>query len=1504
MRLNALVGLASLLILPTTVSLETAFALPVPPRAWSGVASDGQTVYIAGGGTCDFESCGNFGQDPVKAFEAINLPNLTSTPLPALSRARHSLGAAEVNGKVYLIGGDEGAGPVATVQAFNIATGAWDQVQPLQAPRSKAAIGAIGQHIYAAGGLNTGNSCQPVSSVEEFDVDQGQWTSIASLPTSRWGAGAATIDGKLYVVGGSHKCPHIIIDPVSVNESYDPTTQSWSSHAPMPTARWGHVVAALGGKLYAIGGWDPVSESILPTVEAYDPATDSWSKLADLRTARVGAAAVVVNNTLYVIGGLSPNGQTPDVEVYDTGRNEWQFLSGSRPQADFDFSPASPSPRASVQFRDTSTGSVLAWTWDFDGDGAADSLAEDPTWSFPHTGTYPVTLRVSNPYGFDSVTKQLVVAGDGTAPVITSVSREWPGVFLEGVSLDDQFDLGVDWTGTPGSIAVAVDGSAPSTVPGTSSGGSFTLDLGSITPRWTPTAIEITPTNGEGVAGATQTEYLHLFPYPAWLEQSLSLGGSLTFTTGAGQVFGNVRWEFPHPRLSGVISIPSYVPYLGGDLGIEDSFAAVTGQFSSDGTGSLGLEGQTGFRALGGSIAGRVGGSGDFRLFAPEGLVLTGASFSLGISGTIRREMGVIDAIPQLASVATIGPIRWFNERAKLIGAITPSLDMSASFGADDGGYLVFRGGTGRLGIDLKATLEADVIPEHLTASGWVAGGGSMTLGVPAPLLRELEAHVEAGVDYEFDALFLAYEGQFRCRAWCNWSPGTTVTCETDSCDSSTSSAGLVPRSHEGNVATIRRSYGKFGRYSKLEARPLARRSSSLIPLSVQQETVVANVFPGASPKLIETGDGQLLLWEYQDPLDPVLQSTEISWSFNDGSGWSAPQLVVDDTQVELDPVAAVDGKGVVVATWTRIKDPAFDTPITTTSDLPLFYKELEVVTAIFDPVAQSWTTPIAITDDSAMDTDLHLSSDAAGNVMMTWLKNPDGEFLSTTTSPSQLWFSLWDQDTKTWSPPATVATGLVGVAEHAPALRDNEAFIVLPRDPNLDAPDDGVLDLYTWNGAIWSSASTFAAGGVENRVPSAIYDSGGEGHVVWLRAGNLVWATLSDPSPVTVRAASDSMSFYGAKFFTNTLGDLTLVWQEVVDNGPANIFARILDPASGTWSVDRRLTEEPEVMHRELSGYYGSDGILRAAYLATQISRTTRDVDVGGEVRTLTNIPQEGQTDLRVLSHALVVDLAVTNSDLVLNPPFPKPGEDAVARLQVHNAGDFAVGSFGVELYGGDPAAGGTLLGSSEVAGPFPGGDTAALQFSFTMPPGADEVVAVVDSGNAVSEVSELNNQAAVFSGNEPPVAMVTADVTSGPIPLTVNFSAAGSYDPDDDALTYSWTFGDGTSGLKGSPVSHTFTETGRFPVTLEVIDEHGGRDSVGVLVSTCVGDLYLSNQSVTGTETFDGCNSVTAQSGFTVTSTADVTFRAGNLIILGNGFSVERGASFKAVIDPFVRP
>src|SRR5437667_9345946 len=71
---------------------------------------------------------------------------------------------------------------------------------------------------------------------------------------------------------------------------------------PMKSPRGSVGVAALNGKIYAIGGRG-VDTVTVATHEVYDPATNKWSDLAPLPKARDHLAVIAVDGRIHAIGG-------------------------------------------------------------------------------------------------------------------------------------------------------------------------------------------------------------------------------------------------------------------------------------------------------------------------------------------------------------------------------------------------------------------------------------------------------------------------------------------------------------------------------------------------------------------------------------------------------------------------------------------------------------------------------------------------------------------------------------------------------------------------------------------------------------------------------------------------------------------------------------------------------------------------------------------------------------------------------------------------------------------------------------------------------------------------------------------------------------------------------------------------------------------------------------------------------------------------------------------------
>jgi serine protease len=106
--------------------------------------------------------------------------------------------------------------------------------------------------------------------------------------------------------------------------------------------------------------------------------------------------------------------------------------------------------------------------------------------------------------------------------------------------------------------------------------------------------------------------------------------------------------------------------------------------------------------------------------------------------------------------------------------------------------------------------------------------------------------------------------------------------------------------------------------------------------------------------------------------------------------------------------------------------------------------------------------------------------------------------------------------------------------------------------------------------------------------------------------------------------------------------------------------------------------------------------------------------------------------------------------------------------------------------------------------------------------------------------QTTESSITVTVNNDNAAPVAAFTY-TCDGSI---CDFDASGSYDTDGTIVNYTWDFGDGNSG-SGISASHTFSEVGRFTVTLTVTDDIGaeGYASNDVEIAELTNTLHVAD-------------------------------------------------------------
>jgi N-acetylneuraminic acid mutarotase len=152
----------------------------------------------------------------------------------------------------------------------------------------------------------------------KFNPQANQWIKLANIPSATFNLGLAAVNGKIYAIGGD-----VFQD---TNREYDPQIDTWKILEPMPTSRQHIDCGVYGDEIYIMGGltsW----ESITRKHEAYNVLSNSWSEKADIPSLRNNAAVVSLDNLIYVIGGAGTEediwGDILTVETYYVNTDEW-----------------------------------------------------------------------------------------------------------------------------------------------------------------------------------------------------------------------------------------------------------------------------------------------------------------------------------------------------------------------------------------------------------------------------------------------------------------------------------------------------------------------------------------------------------------------------------------------------------------------------------------------------------------------------------------------------------------------------------------------------------------------------------------------------------------------------------------------------------------------------------------------------------------------------------------------------------------------------------------------------------------------------------------------------------------------------------------------------------------------------------------------------------------------------------------------------------------------------
>lgn len=225
------------------------------------VAVDGRFAWIVGGFVGDFPSPRAFPGDGPHATRQTwkyDIVNDTYTRGPDLPWPRGSGNGAIVGRSFYFFGGanEDRTADRSDVYKLNLdnTSAGWVRIGAMPAMRNHFGAAAVNGRIYLIGGqFGLEEDGVNTDRVDIFNPSNNSWSRGASLPRaySHFSSSTVVIGRHIAIVAGEQ--PHNFA--VAWSYAYDTAQNTWRSLSNLPQPRRAGVAGLIGNKLYQTGGW-------------------------------------------------------------------------------------------------------------------------------------------------------------------------------------------------------------------------------------------------------------------------------------------------------------------------------------------------------------------------------------------------------------------------------------------------------------------------------------------------------------------------------------------------------------------------------------------------------------------------------------------------------------------------------------------------------------------------------------------------------------------------------------------------------------------------------------------------------------------------------------------------------------------------------------------------------------------------------------------------------------------------------------------------------------------------------------------------------------------------------------------------------------------------------------------------------------------------------------------------------------------------------------------------
>jgi len=528
------------------------------------------------------------------------------------------------------------------------------------------------------------------------------------------------------------------------------------------------------------------------------------------------------------------------------------------------------------------------------------------------------------------------------------------------------------------------------------------------------------------------------------------------------------------------------------------------------------------------------------------------------------------------------------------------------------------------------------------------------------------------------------------------------------------------------------------------------------------EQLLIRNIFPDADPQLaIDNNDQKMIVYVHDEPEKNLTQAFEIYYMQGADESWTEPQPITQNTILDVKPAVIFDSNNDAMATWVTVTSNEFPDNISVNDITPY----CEIAYAIFNSSDNTWSQPMALTNDSMFDYTPHLVANDQGEIMAMWVTDRDsiihvGTMIQGNHSLLRDFrYAIWNGTN--WTSPIASFTN-ISLVNNLDFDFDNQTAIVTwgqDGDDNATTHTDREIYYATYNGS-WSNPIKITHNTLEDKLPTATYYDNTT-LLLWVTVNeinnslqNTLYYTIyengtwSESVPITCTGQIDALYL-----IKNSYGNPVVIWQE--SSHSANIFYSVYDTTTHTWSKANQLTDDL-MDNIAFSPAITATNDIISTYLKREINyvnhtthinntgnnTTKQNISIGYPANYSYNmsVPTFGNTSLYLLSHHIFTDLAISDNDIYFSTSNPQPGETVTLYADIHNTGDVSIHDIDILLTRNYP---GTPIGTMQHITSIAAGDTQTVAVNWTVPNTntSHEIYVELDPLNYITEENETNN-------------------------------------------------------------------------------------------------------------------------------------------------------------------